>query len=338
MKTVPPRFIQVDAEDLIDQSKRVSAQDFSDLIDRVVMLLRKEQGDDSLVCGKLLRLPPSGLGTIVGDLHGDLESLGSILKTSSFLKSSAGEGSHLVFLGDYGDRGAYSLEVYCTILKLKEIFPARVVLMMGNHEGPRDLIPFPHDLPGLFVEKYGVENGARLYHKLRELFAHLYTSVLVETRALLVHGGAPFNALSFRDLASAYQIHEDHQKRRSRRSFSWKNLNRPEKNPWESSLEQLLWSDPEDDLIGVKHSPRGIGRLFGRDVTERLLKMMNVPILIRGHESSDNGFKINHDGRVLTLFSTRQVSYNNRYAAYLELNLSEEIRNAEQLKRSINQF
>jgi len=328
----------VNVEDLINQSKRVSYEDFSDLIKRVVALLGKEQREDSRICGRLLRLPPSGFATIVGDLHGDLESLRHILVTSNFLNFGVGDDTYLIFLGDYGDRGLYSLEVYYTILKLKEIFPTRVVLMMGNHEAPRDLIPFPHDLSVLFREKYGGEAGANLYSEMRGLFGHLYTTVLVEQQTVLVHGGVPLNVLSFKDLAFAYKTHEDHQKRRSKRSFSWKELNRPEQNPWESNLEQLLWSDPEENLVGVKPSPRGIGKLFGLDLTDRFLKMLNVAILIRGHEPSDDGFKINHSGKVLTLFSTKQFPSTNRYAAYLQLNLAEELRNAEQLKWSIKRF
>ncbi|MCJ7632000.1 serine/threonine protein phosphatase [Candidatus Bathyarchaeota archaeon] len=327
-----------DAGDLINQSRQVSNKDFSNLIQRVVALLGKEQRGDSRVCGRLLRLQPSGFATIVGDLHGDLESLRYILMTSNFLNFNVSDGSYIVFLGDYGDRGPYSLEVYYTVLKLKEMFPARVVLMMGNHEAPRDLIPYPHDLPVLFREKYGEAEGSNLYNELRELFRHLYTTVLVERQIVMVHGGVPFNALSFGDLAFAYKTHEDHQRRRSRKNFSWKELNHSEKNAWESNLEQLLWSDPAENLVGAKSSPRGIGRLFGRDVTERFLKMLDVAVLIRGHESSDNGFKMDHGGKVLTLFSTKQLPYNNRYAAYLQLNLSEELRNAEQLKPTIKQF
>ena len=42
----------------------------------------------------------------------------------------------LIFLGDYGDRGDKSAEIYYIILKLKLAFPEQVVLLRGNHEAP----------------------------------------------------------------------------------------------------------------------------------------------------------------------------------------------------------
>ena len=43
----------------------------------------------------------------------------------------------MIFLGDYGDRGANSIEVYYTILKLKIAFPRQVILLRGNHHARR---------------------------------------------------------------------------------------------------------------------------------------------------------------------------------------------------------
>ncbi|MFX1301640.1 MAG: serine/threonine protein phosphatase, partial [Promethearchaeota archaeon] len=59
---------------------------------------------------------------------------------------------------------------------------------------------------------------------------------------------------------------------------------------------------------------------------------------IRGHEPADVGYKINHDGRVLTLFSRKGEPYFNSQGAFLQLNLADKIEDAFQLKRFMKQL
>jgi len=66
--------------------------------------------------------------------------------------------------------------------------------------------------------------------------------------------------------------------------------------------------------------------------------MLNVKILIRGHEPSGEGFKLNHNGKVLTLFSRKGQPYNNEHGAYLQLSASETLENAKQLQQCIHRF
>jgi hypothetical protein len=91
-------------------------------------------------------------------------------------------------------------------------------------------------------------------------------------------------------------------------------------------------------LKGTRLSPRGIGNLFGSDVTKKFLQMLNVKVLIRGHEYCPEAFRINHNNKILTLFSTNKPPYNNKYASYLQLNLSTKIKNAQDLRKSIRQI
>jgi diadenosine tetraphosphatase ApaH/serine/threonine PP2A family protein phosphatase len=304
-------------DDFASQAKTVSGADFLVLIKRVTLLLKKEQrcAKSKSIEGRLVRLKPSGKATIIGDLHGDSLNFVKILKESGFFgRAKKGENVRLIFLGDYGDRGFASPEVYFLVLKMKEFFPEKVVLMKGNHEGPEDMLPVPYDLPVQFERKYG-ELGEKIMIELRRLFKRLYTVVIIDERAVLVHGGLPAKTKSVRCLAYAHSRH-----------------------PKETCLEEMLWSDPEEELQGVVPSPRNAGKLFGTDVTERFLHHVNVPILIRGHQSCDEGYKSSHNGRILTLFSTNHLPYTNKHAAYLQIDLSEKIANVDQLKVHIKQF
>jgi diadenosine tetraphosphatase ApaH/serine/threonine PP2A family protein phosphatase len=267
------------------------------------------------ITGRLVEVPPIGEAIIVGDLHGDLKSLVHILEDSSFLsKVRSGEDVLLIFLGDYGDRGIHSPEVYYIVLKLKELFPERVILMRGNHEGPSDLLAYPHDLPVQMKNKFG-NRGSEAYLRLRELFNHLYTGVTIEDRVILLHGGAPSQATTINDIAYAHQKH-----------------------PQETHLEEILWSDPWKGIKGTIASPRGAGRLFGEDVTKRLLKLFKVKALIRGHQSAPDGYSTIHGGRILTLFSRKGPPYNNSYGAYLHLNLLQKVIKPKQLLGGIHKF
>ena len=143
----------------------------------------------------------------------------------------------------------------------------------------------------------------------------LHNGALVNEKYVLLHGGVPTQAKTVDDLAYAY-----------------------EKHPRETHLEEILWSDPIDGMEGTHSSPRGAGRLFGEDVTNKLLNMLNVKALIRGHQSSREGYKTNHGGKVITIFSRRGAPYFNEQGAYLHLNASETVTDAKHLLRCIRRF
>jgi len=303
--------------DLIDMTEKADINEFLQLVEKITQLLAKESGQIGRmqITSRLFSTPPVGEAIVVGDIHGDLESLMIILKDSDFMKKNRkDEDVTMIFLGDYGDRGLYSPEVYYVILKLKELFPKHVVLMRGNHEGPDDLLAHPHDLPAHLQRKFS-DAAPHVYTRIRELFNYLYSGVLIDERYVLLHGGVPSQASTIEDLAFAH-----------------------EKHPRETHLEEILWSDPREGMRGTCPSPRGAGRLFGEDITEKLLKMLNVKVLIRGHEPTGEGFKINHGGKILTLFSRRGPPYYNEFGAYLHLNLSEKMENAKQLIQHVHKF
>jgi len=302
---------------LAELATESNVEEFLGLVRKVSRQLATENGRVGTlkITGRLVEVPPVGEAIIVGDLHGDLKSLVHILDDSNFLgKMKNRDNILLIFLGDYGDRGTHSPEVYYVVLKLKEMFPERIILMRGNHEGPPDLLASPHDLPIQMKNKFR-EKGREAYLKLRELFNHLYTGVIIKERYVLVHGGVPSQAVSISDIAYAHETH-----------------------PRERHLEEILWNDPWKGIKGTIASPRGAGRLFGSDVTRKFLRMLNVKALIRSHQFCPDGYKSIHQGTVLTLFSTKTPPYNNKFAAYLQLDLSQKPKTPKQLLQHIHQF
>jgi len=120
---------------LAELATKSSVEEFLGLIRHVSRRLSTE--DERVgalkITGRLVEAPPAGEAIVVGDLHGDLKSLIRILEETDFLaKIKKAKDVLLIFLGDYGDRGVHSPEVYYVVLKLKQMFPERVILMRGN--------------------------------------------------------------------------------------------------------------------------------------------------------------------------------------------------------------
>lgn len=68
--------------------------------------------------------------TIVGDIHGQYYDLLKLLEPETGGDVST---STYLFLGDYVDRGNFSVEVMCLVLGLKICYPKTVIMLRGNH-------------------------------------------------------------------------------------------------------------------------------------------------------------------------------------------------------------
>jgi predicted phosphodiesterase len=267
------------------------------VMEGLVNLKRQEKQLD--VDGRLIKIPPLGKVIILGDLHGDLDSLKIILEETKLMEElEEGRNIKLICLGDYIDRGPAQIEVLNILLNLLYRYPKNIHLLRGNHEGPKDLWPSPHDFPERLRYHYG-ETGNQLYQVFRRLFDNLYTAVYIQGKALLLHGGIPSGADSLREIAFA---HENH----------------PEKG----HLGEILWSDPTH-IQGVLPNPRGAGKLFGPNIAEDFLTKINANLLIRGHQYASEGYRI--EGPIVTLFSCKIPHYGNEKAAYLDLELDKPI-------------
>ncbi len=289
-------------EDLLNASEGVKDHDFIRSLDNVIEVLRSER-ETGLVGGKVMEcfaelVVPQRLA-IVGDIHGDLTSLRSILMDLNFEVFLSEPANKLIFLGDYVDRGINSVGVMFVISRLKTRFPASVILMRGNHESPVEF-PFPaHDLPVEVIRRYGYDKGKLIYNKkILAFFRWLTLATLIEGSLFLVHGGVPTGNLDhdFRETIS-----------NADRSYLFNSI-----------MEEILWNDPRQAIRaddGWEYSSRGIGRYFGGEISRKWLRLTNTRVIVRGHEPCQ-GFRVDHDGSVLTLFSC-QEPYPKFQASYL---------------------
>ena len=289
-------------EDLKYASTGVQYSDLVQSLERVVevMLMERKTG---LLGGKVkesfveLGLPKKL--AIVGDLHGDLASLRNILAGIKFETFLGDPDNKLVFLGDYVDRGVNSVGVIFIVTRLKMIFPNSVILMRGNHEAPIEF-PFPsHDLPVEVVRRYGYERGKMVYNgKILPFFSLLTLATMIDGALFMVHGGVPTENLgnNFREAIST----ADH-------TFLSNSI-----------MEEILWNDPRTDIRSEEaweYSRRGIGKHFGVKISRRWLEISGTKVIVRGHEPCQ-GYRIDHGGSVMTLFSCKEP-YPKFQASYL---------------------
>lgn len=89
-----------------------------------------------------------------------------------------------MFLGDYVDRGRYSVETITLLICLKIRYPNRVTLVRGNHESRGITQTYGFSLE--CKSKYGTLN---VWKYFTDLFDYLVLGVVIDDTILCVHGG-----------------------------------------------------------------------------------------------------------------------------------------------------
>ncbi|KAH0794686.1 Pph3p [Histomonas meleagridis] len=259
----------MDVDKIITQlstGNSISSDDVIQLIDTVTPLF--------LIEPNVLRLDPPI--TLAGDTHGQLEDALKLFEVSG----KVGDVRYL-FLGDYVDRGLYSIELLCLLIAYKIKYPDRIYLLRGNHETQEVNSEY-----GFFDEintKYGTEE---IYNKCNDMFETLPLAAIVDNRLFCVHGGlSP-------DLNTIQQI-EDYQR-----------VQQPELT---SFVGNMLWSDP-DEVEDYERSERRSGYLFGEAHVEKFLKTNNLQKIVRSHEMVD-GYEEKFNGKLVTIWSAPNYCY-----------------------------
>ena len=124
---------------------------------------------------------------IFGDLHGQFYDLMRLFAEYGS-PSTAGDIAYIdyLFLGDYVDRGAHSLETIALLLALKIEHPENVHLLRGNHEEA--------DINALFgfriecVERLGERVGEHAWRRFNSLFEWLPLAAVIEDKVCCMHG------------------------------------------------------------------------------------------------------------------------------------------------------
>jgi len=209
---------------------------------------------------------------VAGDLHGDLDSCNQIEKL-------VGNEDLLIFLGDYGDRGPNSVEVIEGVQRLLQKYPGRVLALKGNHEDYSE-DGEPRFSPCTLKEEAETKKGswALYFQELKRNFLEkLSLAAIIPNRILFVHGGISTRIRSKEDLIK----------------------------PDREIEEDIIWSDPSGE--GKSPNPRGAGVSYGLEVSDKVTKRLGVTCIIRSHEPEKtfDGPTVEHEGRVVTLSSTR---------------------------------
>jgi len=215
--------------------------------------------------------------TICGDIHGQYYDLQELFRIGGSCPDS-----NYLFMGDYVDRGYYSLETVTLLVALKVRYPTRICILRGNHESRQ--ITQVYGFYDECLRKYG---NANVWKYFTDTFDYLPMTAVVANQIFCLHGGL---SPSIDTLDHARQ------------------LDRVQEVPHEGPMCDLVWSDP-DDRCGWGISPRGAGYTFGQDITEQFTHINNLSFISRAHQLVMEGYQWQHNDKVVTIFSAPNYCY-----------------------------
>jgi len=235
--------------------------------------------------------------TVCGDIHGQFYDLVKLFEVGGDPSTTK-----YLFLGDYVDRGNFSIECVLYLWALKLCYPSTLLLLRGNHEC-RHLTQY-----FTFHQECKVKYTERVYEACMETFDCLPLAALMNKQFLCVHGGLSPEIKTLDDITQ---------------------LDRFKEPPAHGAMCDLLWSDPAEDFGSedaaehfMNNSVRGCSYLYSFAAACEFLKQNNLLSIIRAHEAQDSGYRMYKKNPVtgfpslITIFSAPNYLdvYNNKAA------------------------
>lgn len=234
----------------------------------------------------------------VGDLHGDLVSTTRYIdRIESLIKDKNLD--HVIFLGDYIDRGPSSISVLYKIINLKLCFPNKVTLLRGNHETKSMFLWQTGNTANFEIDRRFYPVNDKYINKLKKALINWFDSLPFaadieidsldldlgfdhkDTKNILaLHGGFPCEE------SSEIEPNLDIWKKFLDLRFTNKRCTIGIAEQPYLIGTQILWNDFSDD-DNLEDNEFNYGRFCGRVISKKTLenfcKRYGFSFIIRGH-------------------------------------------------------
>ena len=273
----------------LETGKHMKESELIKLLEKIKDLLIKEDN--------LLYIPFPII--VVGDIHGQLFDLLSLFEKSEkeWKNKNIKENITYLFLGDYVDRGHYSIETFALLGAKKLKNPNQFYLLRGNHESRST-----NQMYGLSSQCTELYGNIAVWHLLNDIFDCLPLAAILGNKIFCCHGGlSP-------ELSIVQKIYT---------------LDRKVDLPQEGLLADLTWSDPGEVKEWLKNR-RGSGYMFGKVHVEAFLKNNQLDFMVRSHQLMKDGYFSHFDGLCYTVWSAPNYAYiEKNKATFLLFNITE---------------